>query len=241
MKNDHNHKAKAIDPRVHDFLDGEVSASEAAAFEVDLRPGNTTANQVRTFRHLGSWFRDTRPRAPSSLARSVEEALEAEFAGRSRAGSTVPAWWKRLTLSGGRRWAWIPAAAAAIVVLTIIIEDRVPDRSVDIPQSTERVASPVSGEGNTVTRDDGVDTIQYVFTLKAAEAGRVCLAGDFNGWKVCEAPMERVGGDTWSITIELPRGRHEYMFVIDDQWVTDPNAMGYSDDGFGNRNSVLVV
>jgi len=31
------------------------------------------------------------------------------------------------------------------------------------------------------------------------------------------------------------------MFVIDDQWVTDPNAMGYSDDGFGNRNSVLVV
>ncbi len=239
MKNDD--KDKAIDPRVHDFLDGEISASDAAAFEVDLRPGNTTVNQVRTLRHLGAWFRDTRPRAPSSLARSVEEALEAEFGGQGRARSAIPAWWKRLGLPGGPRWVWIPAAAAAIVILTIIIEDRVPDQSVDIPQSTDRIVSPVSGEGSTVTRDDGGHTIQYVFTLKAAEAGRVCLAGDFNEWKVCEAPMERVGGDTWSITIELPRGRHEYMFVIDDQWVTDPKAMGYSDDGFGNRNSVLVV
>ena len=81
MKNDD--KDKAIDPQVHDFLDGEFSASKAAAFEADLRPGNTTVNQVRTFRHLRAWFRDTRPRAPSSLARSVEEALEARGLGRT--------------------------------------------------------------------------------------------------------------------------------------------------------------
>ena len=239
MKNDD--KKKAIDPRVHEFLDGEISASEAAAFEVDLRPGNTTENQVRTLTHLGAWFRDTRSRAPSSLARSVERALEAELAGQNQAGSTFSAWWKRLISPGGLRWAWIPAAAAAIVTLTIIIEDRAPGQNVDIPQSTDRMVSPVAEDGHAVTQDDGGQTVRYVFTLKASEAGKVCLAGDFNEWKVCEAPMERVGGDTWSITIELPRGRHEYMFVIDDQWVTDPNAMGYSDDGFGNRNSVLVV
>jgi hypothetical protein len=231
----------AIDPRVHDFLDGEVSTSEAAAFEVDLRPGSTSENQVRTFRHLGTWFRSTRPRAPSSLARSVEAALEAEIAVQERAESAIPGWWKRVIPRGGLRWAWIPAATAAIVLLTIIMADRVPDPGVDIPQSTERIVSPVSGDGITVIQDDGGHTVQYVFTLKATDAGRVCLAGDFNEWKVCEAPMEHVGGDTWSITIELPRGRHEYMFVIDDQWVTDPNAMGYSDDGFGNRNAVLVV
>ena len=237
MKNDD--KDKAIDPSIHEYLDGEISTSEAAAFEVDLRPGSTTENQVRTFMHLGTWFRDTRPRAPSSLVRSVEESLEAEVSdqgrvsGQKRAETTIRTWWERLTLRGGLRWVWIPAAAAAIVLLTIVPEDRVPDHRVDIPQSPERTVNPVSGEENVVIEDDG-HTIKYVFTLKATDASRVCLAGDFNEWKVCEAPMEHVGGDTWSITIELPRGRHEYMFVIDDQWVTDPNAMGYSDDGFGN-------
>jgi 1,4-alpha-glucan branching enzyme len=105
-----------------------------------------------------------------------------------------------------------------------------------IPQSPGHVVSskPIAGQSveNTVT---------YMFTVTAEDADKVCLAGDFNQWRVCEAPMQHLGGDTWSITIQLPRGRHEYMFVIDDQWVTDPDAMGYSDDGFGNRNSVLVV
>ena len=41
--------------------------------------------------------------------------------------------------------------------------------------------------------------------------------------------------------MELPKGRYEYMFVIDGAWVTDPNAIGHVDDGFGNRNAVLVI
>jgi 1,4-alpha-glucan branching enzyme len=83
--------------------------------------------------------------------------------------------------------------------------------------------------------------VRYVFTVSAEDAKSVCLAGDFNQWRVCEAPLERVEGDTWSIAVELPPGRHEYMFVIDGRWVTDPGAMGYVKDGFGNRNAVVVV
>ena len=121
MKSENNDNT--MDPRVHDVLDGELSTSEAAAFEVDLQPGDTSENQVRTLTHLGAWFRDTRPRAPSSLARSVQRVLEAELAGGDRAGSAFQEWRKRLTLRGGLRWVWIPAAAAAIVILTIIPEN----------------------------------------------------------------------------------------------------------------------
>jgi 1,4-alpha-glucan branching enzyme len=84
-------------------------------------------------------------------------------------------------------------------------------------------------------------TIVYTFSVKAADAEKVCLAGDFNQWRVCDAALTRVEEDFWSISLELPKGRYEYMFVVDGNWVTDPNAIGHVDDGFGNKNAVLVL
>jgi 1,4-alpha-glucan branching enzyme len=83
--------------------------------------------------------------------------------------------------------------------------------------------------------------VRYVFTLQTGNAHEVCLAGDFNRWKVCDTPLEKVAEDTWTVSIELPPGRHEYMFVIDGRWVTDPNAPAHADDGFGHRNAVVVI
>ncbi len=31
------------------------------------------------------------------------------------------------------------------------------------------------------------------------------------------------------------------MFVVDGEWVTDPQADRYVDDGFGNRNALIEV
>jgi 1,4-alpha-glucan branching enzyme len=83
--------------------------------------------------------------------------------------------------------------------------------------------------------------VRYVFTLQAGSAREVCLAGDFNQWKVCDTPLAKVAEDTWTISVDLPPGRHEYMFVIDGRWVTDPQAPAHVDDGFGNRNAVVVI
>jgi hypothetical protein len=42
--------------------------------------------------------------------------------------------------------------------------------------------------------------------------------------------------------IALPPGLHHYVFVIDGaEWRPDPNAASQVDDGFGQRNSVLLV
>jgi len=128
---------------------------------------------------------------------------------------------------------------AALLALAVIPMTRVLRPSDGTPKPSGDVAR--TGAPGAAADKTAPDTVPYRFTVRAAAAGRVCLAGDFNDWQVCEAPMRRVGEDTWSITINVPRGRHEYMFVIDDRWVPDPNAMGYADDGFGSRNSVLVV
>ena len=46
----------------------------------------------------------------------------------------------------------------------------------------------------------------------------------------------------WSLELSLPEGRYEYGFLVDGQRVIpDPRALIHQDDGFGNRNSVLIL
>jgi 1,4-alpha-glucan branching enzyme len=69
----------------------------------------------------------------------------------------------------------------------------------------------------------------------------VCLSGDFNGWSAESHCLQR-GGDGWSIQLVLPPGRYRYGFVIDKRdWVCDPEAHIQEDDGFGKKNSVLLI
>ena len=54
---------------------------------------------------------------------------------------------------------------------------------------------------------------------------------------------DKISGDgIWSIIKPLASGRYEYKFVIDrNSWVEDPNAIERIDDGYGGKNSVLIV
>lgn len=233
---------RELDPRIHAVLDGEISPSETAAFEGELRPGTAPGYQLETLKHLGAWFRATRSRAPSNLFRDVERALERERALDARIPSS-PVRGRRRFPRPALRWAWVPAAvmAAAVILLTVIPHRRAHGPSDGFPQPSERAMSTSPPAASETAGTPAENSVRYVFTVSAEDAHSVCLAGDFNQWRVCEAPLERVEGDTWSIAVELPPGRHEYMFVIDGKWVTDPNAIGHVKDDFGNTNAVVVV
>ncbi len=73
-------------------------------------------------------------------------------------------------------------------------------------------------------------------------AHQVYLAGTFNEWQYRRHPMQSAdGGRTWTLTLQLPPGAHQYKFVIDGvEWRADPNAPAI-DDGNGNLNSVVWV
>jgi len=80
------------------------------------------------------------------------------------------------------------------------------------------------------------------FALEAPGANSVAVAGDFNAWEG-EYELEDLDGDgIWTGRVLLSPGVHQYMFVIDgSDWVTDPNAERYTDDGFGNQNAIIAV
>lgn len=93
-----------------------------------------------------------------------------------------------------------------------------------------------------------------LFSYEAPAATIVTLAGNWEGnwWGGTASPsarydntigrMEDADGDgIWTIVVDLPPGRYQYKFVIDNNtWNTDPNNPSTASEG-GFTNSLLVV
>ncbi|NMB75728.1 MAG: hypothetical protein GYA21_11445 [Myxococcales bacterium] len=74
----------------------------------------------------------------------------------------------------------------------------------------------------------------------------VLVSGSFNGWPASEAagawPMSDPEQDgEWSVTRVVEPGTHQYKFIVDGSWIPDPNNPDQVDDGYGGKNSVLVI
>lgn len=75
------------------------------------------------------------------------------------------------------------------------------------------------------------------FTLRSPDtADEVLIAGSFNQWQ--PVPMRRRADGSFALTLRLPRGTHEYKFVVDGQWITDPDNDWYATNPYGTANSV---
>ncbi|MBA3891021.1 MAG: isoamylase early set domain-containing protein [Gemmatimonadaceae bacterium] len=89
----------------------------------------------------------------------------------------------------------------------------------------------------------GSAAAQVKFVFVAPQASEVTVVGNFNGWNPSAHPMQRTPtGGTWTVTVPLEAGRHEYSFVVNgSHWMPDPSAPLAAEDGFGAANSVLLV
>jgi hypothetical protein len=72
-------------------------------------------------------------------------------------------------------------------------------------------------------------------------ANEVFIAGSFNGWQPSASALQAQGDGRWAVDLTLARGRYEYRFVVDGQWMDDPLALAYVSNPFGGLNGVLAV
>ncbi len=80
------------------------------------------------------------------------------------------------------------------------------------------------------------------FNFKLPGARRVYLAGDFTNWEKGAIMMTgggRVG--EWVCETEITPGEHQYKFIADGNWYTDPNAAYQTWNNLGSQNSVIKV
>ena len=111
----------------------------------------------------------------------------------------------------------------------------------DLPEGIEGEAAG-AGEGTSMAPDKGLKKVTFSFQPVISGVSNVFLAGSFNDWNDSATRMTDDDGDgVYEATLMLPVGRHQYKFVADGSWITDESADDFVDDGFGGRNSVIVV
>ena len=92
-------------------------------------------------------------------------------------------------------------------------------------------------------------TKRVEISCHAPEAKAVFVAGTFNDWKPDATPLHNhLPNSKWAVTLPLPRGHHEYKFVVDGQWCCEPGTPDESRDDpkcinndYGTMNRVLEV
>jgi hypothetical protein len=82
---------------------------------------------------------------------------------------------------------------------------------------------------------------QVVLEFVNPAAKKVCVAGSFNNWQPERTPLKPSSNGRWLGDLKVAPGRYEYLFVVDGQWLPDPNARESVQNPFGGRNSVLTV
>jgi len=119
------------------------------------------------------------------------------------------------------------ASAAALIIVALIFIGRTPDVK-DTAQTLMRVKKLRAA---------------VTFTLNMPDASNVEVIGSFNQWTPNGFRMhwdERRG--LWVLSVPLERGRYEYAFLVDGKTILpDPKAVMQQDDGFGNKNSILII
>jgi hypothetical protein len=198
------------------YLDGELSR--------EVLPPEVAAEAEEWDRLLNVAADLRNSHAPRWLESRVMASLPAD--------RPSPAW-RRLW-----RW-WIqprpvrmrPVAALAGALVLVLL----------IWQGWGEVGGRTSTLASTDLGDEGVIYVQFVLSAEGAHS--VSVAGDFNGWDGSQHLLRDVNGDgIWTGMFALTPGLHKYMFVVDgEQWLADPRAERYVDDGFGTRNSLLAV
>ena len=78
-------------------------------------------------------------------------------------------------------------------------------------------------------------TITFSFQAQGA-VREVQVAGTFTQWQ--PVAMRRCKDGHFSLTVSAPAGAHEYKFVVDGNWVTDPDNATYVLNPYGTVNSI---
>ncbi|HEX6815801.1 MAG TPA: isoamylase early set domain-containing protein [Gemmatimonadaceae bacterium] len=148
-----------------------------------------------------------------------------------RARTVARGWWtRRRTIHVSYS---VVGAMAAAVMLSVAgaLVGRALSRS---PNAARTVASATA-------RTDTVRIVRFV--LVAPSASSVALVGDFNDWQRGATPLRPTGAaGVWAVSLPLPRGLHQYAFIVDGtRWTPDPATSTTVTDDFGTTTSVIAV
>lgn len=233
---------------VQQFIDGDLSAAELEPalhrIAEDTEARQLLQFEVRMTQDLAA-TRSSSP--PSDFASRTAEALDREARSAPDEAKRGASFQERLR----RLWRGVTtpvsvrlrpvSAAIALFLVGVVTWIAWPTL-----QSERQTIPGVASETQTVQKANASATgetvwIRFMYTDNTADS--VAVAGDFNQWDPISLSPHYVNGETvWTGLVPVPRGEHEYQFLINgSQWVADPLAPVKRSDGFGAKNAVLNI
>jgi hypothetical protein len=207
--------------RIHRYLDGELPREALSGGE------QAHAAELESVLRAAAVHLRSAP-APDLVGRVMAALPHAAPAAapRKRASGAARVWawlWspRPLTVSFRPAYAMLALAALALGVPHLPSDDVQP------------AAEPVA------LAHGAAPPVYVQFRLNTRGARRVELAGTFTGWKPGYELHETAPG-VWTAVVPLRPGVHDYAFVVDGRWVSDPTAPQV-DDSFGGTNSRISL
>lgn len=81
----------------------------------------------------------------------------------------------------------------------------------------------------------------HTFTLsRYPNAKKVIVTGNFNNWNPEGYSMTKKNG-VWTIPVYLHQGKCTYKFIVDGQWILDPDNKLWEENEYSTGNSVLWI
>ncbi len=195
------------------YLDGDVDLAQL--------PEEQRAHAQAWTRLLGAARREM---PPVSAPAWLEDRVMAEIEELSTPGPLRQAWQWLVSPQPVRLPPWGWAVVLGGLALLFNVQGGGEDPANPLPPQT------------------GAPVVYVQFNLAAPQAQSVSVGGDFDGWQASHALSDEDGDGIWTGRIALEPGVHAYMFLVDEsEWVTDPLARRYADDGFGNQNALLAL
>ena len=124
--------------------------------------------------------------------------------------------------------------------------DGAADKDVGDASGGEDTVNGDAGSADAGPIDPGPPCGQVTFSFQpGGSPQQVLLSGNFNGWASsadkASVLLDDDGDGVWEVTVVLAPGKWQYKFIVDGQWIADPNNPEKIDDGFGGSNSVLTI
>ncbi len=83
---------------------------------------------------------------------------------------------------------------------------------------------------------------RVTFQVRTEPGSEVYVAGTFNNWDPQHKKLsDKQNNGLYRGTMVLPKGTHQYKFVINDTWCADPDCQDWTPNEAGTINSVITV
>ncbi len=87
----------------------------------------------------------------------------------------------------------------------------------------------------------GKSEITFVFRPAEGACKQVAIAGSFNNWEPTQGKMSKQKDGSYRKRFQLDPGEHRYKFVVDGNWLADPEAECNVPNPFGTTDSMVVL